>query len=814
MHTAPYLWMHIITLICNLLLYISYSSVKGEHTVDIFRGLLILYILCPLTSICQRLFLWPGPLFWFKVSQLVLLLLPMSIYYFLYAYVGKKPKLKDHVTVCTLESLLVVPSIFDIYLGKPELITLPENQIQISYNGDWKLAIPFAITSIIFGICLKLILENRHKREFLDINIGIISLILGNLILVLPGVVFPWDMLGCMINSLMLALALYRLKLLKFKLTLSFQSLVLMASITVSLGGIAVYNLVSAFMPVIDTALFVELWVVSTFTTMIIAFIYNWLSKRTSLVNSNHLLDTSQKYSEQMLADVDNQDQIIDNLKHAMQEAMGEVDALIYLYDEKTGCFAPSEDSGLPVVAMDTKLVDWVIKDQRVDQTSNMLWTLDIDMAPIRHEINRRKLYSIVPFISDGKLLGFMFFGTTNGRRLRSSVVNAIESLVLTTSMALQNVDIYRKLEYQLTEDSVTGLLNRATFDEYLDKALKNDDTHVLYIADLDDMKLYNQVYSPQMGDDAMKVFAGLMVELAPEETIMSRYVGKTFCLLFSVHMEKAIDFDRNLRRKWSLRNEGTSLSRIKFSSGIMVVDRNIARDSLEAVTLGRLAVKKAKRQGKNQMCLFTPDMLDDRELWETGFNVNAAEAISHAIDLKDSFTYNHSANVAFYARELAIDIGLSYYEQQLVYEAGLIHDVGKIAIPDRVLTKPGKLTDEEYELMKTHVESGHTIIAASAHGHLLYPLAETHHERWDGNGYPKGLKGTKIPVGGRCLAIADAFDAMTGRRIYKKAMSNEDAIAELERCKGKQFDPYLTDRFIALVKCGRINPEDHVMKA
>ena len=162
----------------------------------------------------------------------------------------------------------------------------------------------------------------------------------------------------------------------------------------------------------------------------------------------------------------------------------------------------------------------------------------------------------------------------------------------ITTSLALQNVEIYRKLEDQLTEDSVTGLLNRATFDEYLDKSLQNGETSILYIPDLDDMKLFNQVYGSQMGDDAMRAFAELMVELSPDGTILSRYVGKTFCLLFSGHMEKGIDFDRNLRREWSLRTEGTSFSRIRFSSGIMVVDRNTARDSLEAVTLGRLAVK------------------------------------------------------------------------------------------------------------------------------------------------------------------------------------------------------------------------------
>ena len=419
-----------------------------------------------------------------------------------------------------------------------------------------------------------------------------------------------------------------------------------------------------------------------------------------------------------------------------------------------------------------------------------------------------------MPFISDGHLLGFMLFGIKGGRKIRKSVMHAIDSIVLTTSLALQNFEIYSQLEEKLTEDSRSGLPNRTTFDAYLDKLLKRNERKVLYIPDLDDMKLFNQVYGSFKGDESVRLFAECLRECVPDGALISRYEGKTFCVLFNGTIEIGIDLDSKLRKAWQKRVCGTVSERIHFSSGLMIVDRDVAHDSLEAVTLGRLAVKKAKREGKNRLCLFKPEFMEDQNLWETGFNINTAEAISQAIDLKDRFTYNHSANVARYARSLAIDIGLSYYDQQLIYEAGLIHDVGKIAIPDRVLTKPGKLTDEEYELMKTHVVSGHNIISASSHGHLRVPRAENHHERWDGKGYPKGLKGEEIPIGGRCLAIADAFDAMTGRRIYKRAMSNEDAVAELLRCKGTQFDPILTDRFVALVANGTINSDKNVIVA
>ena len=232
---------------------------------------------------------------------------------------------------------------------------------------------------------------------------------------------------------------------------------------------------------------------------------------------------------------------------------------------------------------------------------------------------------------------------------------------------------------------------------------------------------------------------------------------------------------------------------------------KGVYRDPSILVSDAKLAMKKAKTTGKNHYEIFNEDMKKDPTLKETGFDLETAEAIAKAIDMKDKYTYQHSNNVAFYARMLAKAAGLDPYDQQLIYEAGLIHDVGKIAIPDEILAKPGKLTDEEYDIIQSHVIKAELITKSSAHGYLLYPLVVCHHERWDGKGYPYGKKGEEITLGGRCLAIADSFDAMTGKRVYKQSLTLENAKEELIRCKGTQFDPELVDVFTSLIDKGEI---------
>ena len=169
-------------------------------------------------------------------------------------------------------------------------------------------------------------------------------------------------------------------------------------------------------------------------------------------------------------------------------------------------------------------------------------------------------------------------------------------------------------------------------------------------------------------------------------------------------------------------------------------------------------------------------------------------------VDLKDHYTRGHSDRVSFYASQLARYLGKDEDFCERVRVAGLFHDIGKLSIPDDVLLKPARLTNEEFELIKSHSTNGADLLSAISQFQPILPAVHAHHERIDGNGYPNRLKGEEIPEEARIIAVADTFDAMTSNRQYRTAMTLEYAAAELERCKDRQLDAAMVDAFCALI--------------
>lgn len=174
--------------------------------------------------------------------------------------------------------------------------------------------------------------------------------------------------------------------------------------------------------------------------------------------------------------------------------------------------------------------------------------------------------------------------------------------------------------------------------------------------------------------------------------------------------------------------------------------------------------------------------------------------AIAETIDAKDEYTRGHTGRVAAYSLEIARRAGHSTDSQNLIYMAGLLHDVGKIGIPDAVLNKPARLTDEEYELIKSHPVIGWEIMNKIAELADILPGIRNHHERYDGAGYPDGLKGDAIPVIARIIAVADTYDAMTSKRRYRGVMMQDKVRKEIEAARGTQFDPVFADIMLEMI--------------
>lgn len=208
------------------------------------------------------------------------------------------------------------------------------------------------------------------------------------------------------------------------------------------------------------------------------------------------------------------------------------------------------------------------------------------------------------------------------------------------------------------------------------------------------------------------------------------------------------------------------------------------------------------------QLCMIVENGIKKYELYSSKTQIlqdlselfyKTIKSIAQALDAKDKYTHGHSMRVTLYSLALAKALNLNDDLLEEIETTGLLHDIGKIAIPEKILLKPGKLTDEEYEIIKTHPELGQKLVDGIEKLSLISNWLKSHHERYDGKGYPEGLVGEQIPISSRIISIADTYDAMTSSRAYRVALSHQEAIDEICRCKESQFDPKLADLFIAI---------------
>ena len=217
------------------------------------------------------------------------------------------------------------------------------------------------------------------------------------------------------------------------------------------------------------------------------------------------------------------------------------------------------------------------------------------------------------------------------------------------------------------------------------------------------------------------------------------------------------------------------------------MADLNLLRKNLQAEVDRQTSLARSRQRQVEDMTLQT------------------VKALAQAVDAKDKYTNGHSGRVSEYAVLLAEELGWPQDRVQNLRYASLLHDIGKIGIPDSVLNKPGRLTDEEFEVVKSHTTQGADILSQVTAVPGLSDVARYHHERWDGTGYPSGLSGESIPENARLVAVADAYDAMTSSRVYRPALPPSVVREELERGRGTQFDPAMLDAFLHLLDSGRI---------
>ncbi|MBM3131675.1 MAG: diguanylate cyclase, partial [Chloroflexi bacterium] len=367
--------------------------------------------------------------------------------------------------------------------------------------------------------------------------------------------------------------------------------------------------------------------------------------------------------------------------------------------------------------------------------------------------------------------------------------------------------DALRESEQRLRElsitDELTGLANRRHFYEVLETELERVKRYggaaSLALIDLDGFKEYNDRYGHVNADEVLKAFAAMLRSHLRKADRVFRYGGDEFAMILPhTSDEKAWQVLDRLRGRWDRSGrEGLLMTadvNLSFSAGIVQLLKN-AESADALVFLADASLYFAKSWGGHRTTLATEMNMPLPEVAGTGISAHVY-ALAATVDSRDPHTYGHSTRVAELTALIGKSIELTEQETVQLHSASLLHDIGKIGIPDSLLTTWRSLTADERRLMQKHSTEGAKIV-----GHVrglteLVPSILHHHERYDGRGYPDGLKGEETPLYARIIAIADAYDTMTTKRLYRRAISRESALQELRKHAGTQFDPVLVDAF------------------
>jgi diguanylate cyclase (GGDEF)-like protein/putative nucleotidyltransferase with HDIG domain len=321
-----------------------------------------------------------------------------------------------------------------------------------------------------------------------------------------------------------------------------------------------------------------------------------------------------------------------------------------------------------------------------------------------------------------------------------------------------------------------------------------------LCFLDVDDFKRINDQYGHPAGDRVLSQVASRLRQGGES----FRLGGDEFAvLLVGMDEQLALSTAQSIVQRIADTELGKA-GAITVSAGVATFPQHgRERDSL--IRLADGALYWAKEHGKNQVRLARADVAELSEFRRVAGGIDraarfrAAASLASAVDSRDAYTGSHSERVANFASEIASQLGLPPEEVELTRLAGSLHDLGKLAIPEEILRKPARLSDAERLVLERHPQIGYRMLESLG----VDPIADWvlhHHERWDGHGYPDGLAGERIPLGARIIFVADAFDAMTSDRLYRAALSYEDAISEVDRCAGSQFDPEVVNAFLARV--------------
>lgn len=387
-------------------------------------------------------------------------------------------------------------------------------------------------------------------------------------------------------------------------------------------------------------------------------------------------------------------------------------------------------------------------------------------------------------------------------------------ALFVTAFILGMYVDIEREHTKELKNlanvDELTGLYNHRYFQEFLQKSIdeadkKKQEVSLLFM-DIDYFKNFNDINGHQAGDLLLKEISQILKYCIRDTDAVARYGGEEFAVILPNTTEKnALKIGERIRSSiqstYFKGQENQPDKNITISIGVSSYPKR-AISKHQLINTADDALYRAKSFNRNRVELYhsvLDELSENRDI-----NIDTVKSLKYfinMINIKDRYTYGHTERVVIYSKYFGEYINLTEEEKIKLQVSAYLHDIGKLEIPEEVLNKKEKLTQSERQMFINHPQVGVDLIKNIEQLSEFKLIIKHHHERYDGNGYPSGLKGLDIPYLSRILTIVDSFDAMTSNRTYNKVKTKEEAIKELRDHSGKQFDPDLVEKFINMLE-------------